>query len=172
MSTVGTGLRHVALGDLEQEMATTRRVLERVPGDRLEWRPHPRSWALGELATHLTNIPHWNVATVTLDGMDLAGTPPRATPLGSTEELLAAFDRNVAELSEALNAADDDTLRRGWTLRHGERVILSRPRVALLRTVGISHIVHHRAQLALYLRLLDVPVPGIYGPSADEQAGF
>jgi uncharacterized damage-inducible protein DinB len=159
-------LKTVALGDLEHELSQTRRVLERVPDEHLGWRPHPKSWPLGSLALHVATLPAWNTTTLTTEMHDLAGMGRNAPP-ASRDEILATFDRSVAGLKAVWEAAGDAALGVPWTLRFGEREIFTLPRGAVLRS-GMSHLIHHRAQLTVYLRLLDVPVPGLYGPSADE----
>jgi uncharacterized damage-inducible protein DinB len=156
-----------AFADLENEIVSTRRVLERVPGEHLGWKPHAKSFSLGELATHVANLLHWQVMTLTADGFDLAGAP-RTAAAESRDALLRTFDENRTALKTAFDAADDASLDAPWTLRSGDHVVFSLPRRQVLRFAGISHVVHHRAQLTVYLRLLDVPVPGLYGPSADE----
>jgi uncharacterized damage-inducible protein DinB len=163
-------VRQLALGDFEQEMAQTRRALERVPDDQFGFKPHPKSFSLGHLATHLSNLPFWLISILSSDEFDLASVPPtNPDELPKTRDaVLAKFDENVAAVRAALDAADDEALVRPWTLRKGEHVVMTVPRVAAIRSVGISHMVHHRAQLTVYFRLLDVPVPGLYGPSADE----
>lgn len=164
-------LRQTALGDLEHEMAITRRVLERVPEERLSWKPHEKSWSLGGIAVHIANLPRWAVAILQADEFDLAAPLPRSAEPASREEVLARFDAAVAAVREALAGADDAALARPWTLRRGEQVVTTLPKAGALRTMVISHVIHHRGQLSVYLRLLDVPVPSIYGPSADE-GGF
>jgi uncharacterized damage-inducible protein DinB len=170
-TTAGTrSLFEAAYADLAHELRTTRRVLERVPGEHLAWRPHERSMSLAELATHIANVVFWLRVTAERSEFDLASMPPRAAA-ASRDELIRLFDDNVAALEDALAALDDAALAEDWTLLRGGTPILRQPRGALLRMMGISHLVHHRGQLAVYLRLLDVPVPAIYGPSADEQGG-
>jgi uncharacterized damage-inducible protein DinB len=163
-------LRQIALGDLEHELALTRRVLERVPEEHFGWKPHEKSMSLGRLAAHLANLLRWQVITLQHDAFDLAASPPPADVPASREALLKTFDANLAALREAMEQADDALLSRPWTLRYGEKVVMQQPKVAVLRGMVISHIIHHRGQLSVYLRLLDVPVPAIYGPSADEPA--
>ena len=163
-----TSLRQTALGDLEQELATTRRVLERIPDEHLDWKPHPKSWSLGSLASHLANLPTWQSTILGSDGLDMATVPPPQGPPASRAEVLERFDGALPAVRAAMEGATDEALMASWTLRHGDRVIMSQPRLAIFRAVGISHMVHHRAQLGVYLRLLDVPVPSMYGPSADE----
>jgi uncharacterized damage-inducible protein DinB len=155
------------LDDLDEELASTKRVLERVPSDRGSWRPHEKSKTLGELARHVADIPGLAATILTTEELDALGRPPRA-PLSTTAELIELFERGVSALRAALSRADDERMRGEWALRAGDRVFVRRPRRALLRTMFLSHMIHHRAQLGVYLRLLNVPVPGVYGPSADE----
>lgn len=162
-------LKQVAFGDLEHELTTTRRVLERVPDERLSWKPHEKSWTFGKLALHLANLLFWQISILRHDEFDLASLPAssQAKP-ASRDQILQTFDRNAVELREALDEAGDAALMEPWTLRRGDQIIFTQPRAAVLRGMGISHLVHHRGQLGVYLRLLDVPVPATYGPSADE----
>jgi uncharacterized damage-inducible protein DinB len=155
------------LDDMEEELASTKRVLDRVPEGRGGWRPHEKSKTLGELARHVADIPGLAATILETEEMDALTRPPRE-PLGTTAELIAHFDGGVRALRAALSRADDERMRGEWALRAGERVFVRRPRRALLRTMFLSHMIHHRAQLGVYLRLLNVPVPGVYGPSADE----
>jgi uncharacterized damage-inducible protein DinB len=160
----------LALGDLDHELANTRRMLERVPMDRADWRPHAKSWTLQELATHIAQIPMWAASMPATTEYDFAGPqPPRAEPPATTEALLALFDDAAAKAKAAVGGMDDAAMLENWTLRSGDHVIMQAPRAAMVRSVGISHLIHHRGQLSLYLRLLDVPMPGMYGGSADEQ---
>ena len=156
--------------ELDQEMAGTRKTLERVPEDRLGWRPHAKSMTLGALASHLANLragsPHDPE-----DSLDLApvgGEPLREPEKTSRRALLDHFDRQISEGRVLLAAASDESLLAPWTLLEGGKAYFTLPRVAVLRSFVMNHNVHHRAQLGVYLRLLDVPVPGLYGPSADE----
>jgi uncharacterized damage-inducible protein DinB len=162
-------LRQDALGDLEHELATTRRVLERLPEQHFAWKPHEKSMGLGRLAAHVPEILRWSPRILEGDEFDLGGEmPPREPDPATREELLRRFDRDAAAFKEVLGRADDAALRRPWTLRHGPKVLMTLPRAAVLRTMVLSHLIHHRAQLCVYLRLLNVPVPSVYGPSADE----
>ena len=156
------------LPEFDQEMATTRRVLERVPGDKGEWKPHPRSFAVGHLAQLVAGMPGWITSALKQDALDLAAAP-RYT-FEPTEKLVRVFDENVGKARAALAAATDKQFGETWSLKHGDRVLFSAPRAAIVRQ-NINHLVHHRGQLTVYLRLLDVPVPSIYGPTADEK-GF
>lgn len=155
------------LPEFDQEMGNTRRALERVPMDRADWKPHPKSMALGRLAIHLAELPAWVVTTVGSDELNFAGgyNPSKAE---TTQELLALFDKNVAEARAALAGAGDEVWHRPWTLRNGDHKIFTLPKIAVHRAFTMNHIIHHRGQLTVYLRLNDVPVPSIYGPSADE----
>lgn len=159
------------LSEFDDELTSTRRMLERVAEDKLGWRPHPKSWTMGELATHLTNLLNWATTIVEGDSLDLGapgGAPPRRRPAGSLQELLETFDRNAAAARSAVAGASDEHLLKPWTLRDGDRTRFTLPRIAVLRKFVLNHLIHHRAQLGVYLRLNDVPVPGMYGPSADE----
>ena len=161
-------LRQIALGDLEHELATTRRVLERVPTAHLGYKPHEKSFTLQQLAAHTANISGWGTTTMTTDALDFAQPMEQPALPTTTEELVAAFDAGAARLRAAIEGASDEALRATWTARRGERVIFALPRVGVLRGFIVSHLIHHRAQLGVYLRLLDLPVPSMYGPTADE----
>jgi uncharacterized damage-inducible protein DinB len=161
------------LPELDHEMATTRKLLERVPEERADWKPHPKSMSLGQLSAHLATIPFWGIKTMELPELDLnpPGGPGFKSPdFESTQGTLARFDDNVRQAREAIAAAPDQDFFVPWTLKNGGRTIFTLPRVAVLRSFVLSHIIHHRGQLSVYLRLNDVPVPSIYGPSADETA--
>ncbi len=159
------------LPEFDQEMANTRRVLERVPDEHLDWAPHPKSYTLGQLAAHVALLPAWGAMTLSRDEFDMA--PPdgaRWTPpvLNNRAEMLAAFDKEAAGARQALEAATDADLARAWSLKQAGQTVFSLPKSAVFRTFVMNHLVHHRGQLMVYLRLKDVPVPGVYGPSADE----
>lgn len=171
-SPAAPSIKQVALGDLEHELASTRTLLERVPDDHLDWKPHPRSMALGGLALHVATLPFWIEHTVGNDHIDLLSDLPRNPPPSSRQDILDAFDTRVAAMRTALEGADDATLLQPWELRMGDRVLQRMPKVAVIRGFGISHFIHHRAQLGVYLRMLDIPLPPLYGPTADEQPNF
>ncbi len=159
------------ISEFDMEMANTRKTLERVPGNKLDWKPHQKSTTMGGLATHLATLPTWAVSTVELDTLDLApkgGPVPLQPPAKSPKEALETFDKNVSAARAAILEASDEHLRKPWTLLISGRRIFTLPRIGVLRTVVMNHMIHHRAQLGVYLRLNDVPVPAIYGPSADE----
>ena len=159
------------LPEFDYEMANTRKTLERVPSDKFDWKPHAKSMAMGGLATHVGNILTWANYTIDQDALDLApnGEPlPPAELAKSEAELLATFDENVAKARAAIAGASDAELFKPWTLLSNGNTILTLPKVAVLRSFVMNHLIHHRAQLGVYLRLNDIPVPSIYGPSADE----
>ena len=154
------------LQELEQEAQTTRRVLERVPGEHLAWKPHAKSMSLGQLALHVATVPG-SVAEIAVQSLVPAPefTQPSATSAG---ELLPALDESVAKAKRLLGGMDDSALAATWRLMQGDREVMAIPRAALLRSIMLNHWYHHRGQLSVYLRQLGVPVPSIYGPSADE----
>jgi uncharacterized damage-inducible protein DinB len=159
------------LPEFDHEMANTRKTLERVPEDRVEYKPHPKSMTMARLAGHLTDIPWWAVTTLTRDEYDMqpAGGVSRERYVMTTRvALLARFDAEVAAARAALVATTDAAMMQPWTLKHGGHPLFSMPRASVLRSFVMNHNVHHRAQLGVYLRLNDVAVPPIYGPSADE----
>ena len=164
-------LKQLALGDLNHELSTTRRLLERVPEEHLEWKPHEKSMTLGVLAQHVATIVYWITRTVQSDYFDIA-TIRRNPPPTTKQQILDAFQEKVDEMRHALDTADDATLMRPWQLRRGEQVLQTMPTLAVIRSMAINHMVHHRGQLSVYLRLLNVPLPPMYGPTADEQPNF
>lgn len=164
-------INQALLPEFENEMATTRRVLERVPDDKFDWKPHEKSMTMGHLASHIAHMAGWTVATLGQESLDLA--PPGEPPIEmhdatSNSELLAMFDQNVAGAKSALESASDEQLMQTWSLLKGGDAIFTLPRVAVLRALIFNHIIHHRGQMSVYLRENDIPVPSIYGPSADE----
>ena len=155
------------LPEFDHEAALTRKTLARVPFEKADWKPHEKSFSLGELATHLADIPGWVDVTVNQDVFEMEG-PYEPAQADSTEGLLALFDEKVAAARAVLEGASHDDLMATWSMKQGGEVVMSMPKIAVLRAFIVKHTVHHRAQLGVYLRLLDVPVPAIYGPSADE----
>jgi uncharacterized damage-inducible protein DinB len=158
------------LAEFDHEMATTTRVLERVPEDKLAWKPHPKSFSLGQLAQHVATIPMWGSMTLQQSELDLAGSDPLPT-VTSRADLLGLLDGYAKAARAELAQRTDADLMAPWTLKNGGHTIFTMPKVSVLRSFVLNHLVHHRGQLSLYLRMLDVPVPSIYGPSADE-SGF
>ena len=155
------------LPELDHEMTTTRKLLERVPDDRLDWKPHEKSMSLGGLATHLSNLPTWGTLTLTQAEFDMAGVPT-LSPLASRAAVLSMFDQNVSAVRAALVNKTDAELMAQWALKQGGHTLFTMPKASVLRSFLLNHIIHHRGQLSVYLRLNDIPVPSIYGPSADE----
>ena len=167
-------ISNALLPEFDNEMANTRKTLERVPDDKSAWKPHEKSSTMGNLAGHLANLPSWASLAIRQDSLDLApdGVPITNPPLNSQAEILETFDKNVAGARAAIAGASDEQLFQSWTLMANGKTIMSLPRVAVLRSFVMNHLIHHRAQLGVYLRLNDIPVPSIYGPSADEGSMF
>lgn len=165
------GLGTAILPEFDHETANTRKVLERIPDDKLEWTPHEKSMPMVGLATHLANLPSWAAMSIGQDSFDMAPPgqgPLRLDPVPSVKAALELFDKNVAEARAAIAGASDDRLMGPWSLLAGGKEVFTMPRIAVLRAMVMNHMIHHRAQLGVYLRLNDVPVPAIYGPTADE----
>lgn len=159
------------LPEFDHEMATTRRALERVPEDKLGFQPHEKSMTMGRLATHIAEMPGWAIPTINQDSLDLA--PPGAPPYQPVTKdtvagILEYFDANVAAARTAIAAASDESLMQSWSLLMGGNALLTMPRIAVLRSMILNHVIHHRGQLSVYLRMNGALVPAIYGPSADE----
>ena len=162
------------LAELDHELAITRKVLERVPYEHADYQPHPKSMKLATLAAHIVNLLAFKTLFVQADSRDFLdqnAPKPGPTPT-SSQELLERFDAYSAILRKVLQESDDEKLTHSFQLTRGEQVLMDRPKAAALRIMGLNHSIHHRGQLTVYLRLLDVPVPGIYGHSADEPGGF
>ena len=155
------------LPEFDQEMANTRKALERVPDGKFDWKPHDKSGTMGWLAGHLATLPNLALMALAQDSFDLA-TRPTLPKLNNRAEVLAAFDKGIAEARKAIAAASDEHLMKPWSLLNGGQTLLSLPRIAVLRGFFMNHLIHHRGQFTVYLRLNNVPVPSIYGPSADE----
>ncbi|MEO7652512.1 MAG: DinB family protein [Bryobacteraceae bacterium] len=159
------------LPEFDREMVIVRKHLERVPDGKFDFKPHPKSMALGRLASHLAELPSWAISALQLDSLDLAppgGPPFKPAVLDTQAAVLALFDKNVAGARAEMAVVADEKLMQNWSLLMGGQTMMTMPRVALLRTWVLNHAIHHRAQLGVYLRLNDVPVPSTYGPSADE----
>jgi len=156
------------LPELDAEATTTRKCLERVPVPKLDWKPHAKSMSLGDLATFVAVLPSWITTTIAQNELDLSGPPQMAERMTSAKALVELFDRNVAEARQALRGASDDHMLGPWTLISEGKKLFTQPRLAVARIFAINHLVHHRGQLSVYLRMNDVAVPSLYGPSADE----
>jgi uncharacterized damage-inducible protein DinB len=164
-------MRDGLLAEFDHEMATTRKFLERVPEDKPAWKPHEKSMPIGRLAAHVAELPGWAATALTQDSLDI--NPPggpgfKPTQMTSRKQLLELFDASAAKARAAISGVSDEDLGKPWSLLNGGKVIFTQPRGAILRTFAFSHVIHHRAQLGVYLRMNNIPVPATYGPSADE----
>jgi len=158
------------IAELQMEAAASRKMLERVPTDKNDWKPHDKSMKLGRLASHVGELPGWIAMVMATDGLDFATMDYKPFIPATTEELVAHLDEHVNKAMAALENATDADFDAMWTMRNGEQIYFTLPKKVVLRTWAYSHMYHHRGQLSVYLRLLDVPIPGMYGPSADERA--
>jgi uncharacterized damage-inducible protein DinB len=156
--------------EMQQEAQTTRKMLERVPNDKYDWQPHPKSMTIRQLTTHIAELPTWVPLALTTDELDFATSPYSPVAINNTTELLDLFERSLADGQSSLSRAADDQLEPMWTLRNGDEIYSKTTKGEVIR-MTFSQIVHHRAQLGVCLRLLNIPIPGSYGPSADEM-GF
>jgi uncharacterized damage-inducible protein DinB len=159
------------LPEFDQEMANARKVLERIPEDKLDWRAHPKSNTIGWNANHLAEIPGWVEGTLTMPYWDMAppgGERYQSPRLTKRQEILDLFDRNVAAARKAIQNVKDEDLARSWSLLEAGKPLFTMPRAAIIRSFVLNHLIHHRAILCVYLRLNNIPVPGMYGPSGDE----
>jgi len=165
-------IRDGILPEFDNEMKTTRKTLERVPEGKGDWKPHEKSMTLGRLAGHMAELPTFATRALTSDSFDVrpaGGAPPRQPlVMTSRQQLLEAFDTNVAAAREAISKASDEDFMKTWSVLAGGKPMMTMPKVAVVRTFALSHLIHHRGQLSVYLRLNNEPVPSIYGPSADE----
>jgi uncharacterized damage-inducible protein DinB len=164
-------MNQALLGEFDHEMASARKTLERVPDDKFDWKPHAKSMSMGGLTAHIAMIPSW--AKMTMETQQFDVNPPGGQPVAQPQlktraEALAFFDKGVPEARAAIAAATDDAMMQPWSLLNGGKPVFAMPRVAVLRSMIMNHMIHHRAQLGVYLRMNDLPVPAIYGPSADE----
>ena len=160
------------LTEFDQEMAKTRSILEIVPADRNDWQPHKKSMTIERLALHLADLPSWAGMTLNVDEFDMnppGEDPPPPRTMTTTEALLADFDKNVTEAREVIANTSDETMMGSWTLLNGGVEMFTAPKVGVLRNFVMNHMIHHRAQLGVYLRLNDIPLPMIYGPTADAE---
>jgi uncharacterized damage-inducible protein DinB len=155
------------LKEMDEEAKTTRNMLGRVPNDKYDWQPHEKSMTVRALATHIAELPSWVKMALTTDGLDFATSAYQPTPINDTDHLLDYFEETLADGKNQLSKAQEDQLLGNWTLRNGERIYSARSKGEVIR-MTYSQVVHHRAQLGVYLRLLNIPIPGSYGPSADE----
>ena len=161
---------HALIAELKQETANTRKILESVPEDKFGWKPHEKSMTLGRLATHIAELPGWIELILTTDGLDFATRNNKPHTAADRQELLAILEDKLAKATEALENATPEDMLATWTMRRGDHIHFTLPKSAVIRNFSYSHLFHHRGQLTVFLRLLDVPVFGIYGPSADDIA--
>jgi len=157
------------IGELKYESTLTRTILERVPVDRIDWRPHEKSTTLGRLATHIAETHRWITTILNADEFDFAAAPFKAHVASSQEELINILDTHVQAALDSLSKATDEDFNKTWTIKRGGQIIAAPVKKVAIRGWGFSHTYHHRGQLSVYLRLLNIPVPGMYGPSADER---
>jgi len=157
------------LKELEYEAVNTKKMLEKVPFEKFSWKPHEKSMNLGRLAVHVAELPNWTVLIVKEHELNLGTAAYKPAVVTSNAELLQVFEKNLTDAKQALESATEESLDEMWALKNHDHVIFTLPRKAVLRSMVLNHIVHHRAQLSVYLRLLDIPIPGMYGPSADER---
>ena len=162
--------KNAFIAELQMEAASSRKILERVPTEKNDWKPHDKSMKLGNLSTHVAEIPGWIAMTLTTNELDLAKMDYKPNIAGNTEELIEKLNGNINKAISALENSKEEDFEEIWTLRNGDHIIFALPKKVVIRNVGFSHMIHHRAQLGVYLRLLDVLVPGVYGPSADDMA--
>ena len=158
------------LPEFDHEMATTRRMLERFPEDKVEWRPHETCMTLGRLAGHVAELAGWTTVTMNQDQLEMDPSTYKPNIVSSRAEALKQFDDSVKASRESIAGASDETLMKPWSLVAGDKAVLTMPRVAVLRSFVMNHMIHHRGQLAAFYRIAGVPIPSLYGPSKDEQA--
>jgi len=161
-------INEALLPEFDREMASTRKILEAVPDDKMGWAPHGKSMSLGKLTGHIAQLPDWAAGTMKTENLSLDDSyvPFMAS---SREELMKAFDNYTSQCREALANASDEEFMKVWKMDYKGKTVMEMPRIAVIRTMILNHMIHHRGQLSVYLRLLDIPVPGMYGPSADEK---
>src|SRR5436190_23534890 len=162
-------LKDALIAELKSEAAQTKKILVKVPVDKPSWKPHERSMSLGRLATHVAEIPHWISRVITIDDFDFLVQGFSSHVAASQEELITILDNKVNKAIADLETMDDESFNKIWTVRRGEQIFYQLKKKVAIRSWGLNHFIHHRGQLSVYLRLLDVPVPGMYGPSADEK---
>lgn len=169
MDTMEMRIADLFASEMAHEAISTRKMLERVPEDQLGWKPHDKSMTLGFLATHISQIPFWGTTTLTSEKFVFDENTPKTPEATSRAELLEKFDTQLADFQQALREYPNDQMMVPWRLLVGDHVVFELPRFMVIRSMVLSHLIHHRGQLSVYLRMLDVPLPSVYGPSADEQ---
>lgn len=162
-------LSQAIIAELKQEGASTKKLLEKVPEGKFDWKPHEKSMTLGRLASHVAELPAFLNSVLTIDDFDFAKGHYMPYTTNNPTELMQVFQEKLDEVVQTLQNISDEQMQATFTLRSGDHVIASLPRIAAIRSMGMNHLIHHRGQLSVYLRLLDIPIPGMYGPSADER---
>jgi uncharacterized damage-inducible protein DinB len=161
-------IRQGLIKEIEHEAAQTKKVLEKIPIDFFTWKPHEKSREIGALAIHVAQIPAWTSRILAASEFDIVTMNREPPDVKTAYDLVLILEKNIHKAIEDLEKASDEDMMSTWTLRRGDQVVFSLPRMAVIRAMGMNHLIHHRGQLSVYLRLLDIPVPGMYGPSADE----
>jgi uncharacterized damage-inducible protein DinB len=161
-------LKQILANEIRHEGSQTKRLLERIPVDNFDWKPHEKSREIGKLALHVAEIPKWTSRIITTPEVDIITLDRQFPEVHSAQDLVNFSEANIQQAVEDLQNANEDDLMKMWTLRRGEQVVFTMPRAAVIRAMAMNHLLHHRGQLTVYLRLLNIPVPGMYGPSADE----
>lgn len=156
------------IAEMQQEAAVARTCLERVPSEKFDWKPHEKSMTFGRLAVHIAEMFNWTAVTLQQSELDFAKFDYKPLEPSTTEELVESLDKNVTDAIDVLRNTTDDVFLEDWTMRNGETIYMTMPKIAVMRSFVMNHIVHHRGQLSVYMRLNDIAVPSIYGPSADE----
>lgn len=157
------------IGELQHEAASTRKLLERIPNEQFAWQPHQKSMPLGRLATHIAELPGWITMTLNTNELNWDNFEYKPPVINSREDMVTLLDKNVTDAIEALKNATDEEMMKPWAMKRGGQTLMEMPKVSVIRTMAMNHLIHHRGQLTVYLRENDVPLPGIYGPTADEK---
>jgi uncharacterized damage-inducible protein DinB len=165
---IASPMSSALIAEMEQEAATTRKCLERIPADKFDFKPHEKSFSMRSLAVHIAEMFAWTMPTVAQDALDFAAMDYKPAEPDDTAELVSLLDKNVAAAIEAIRSMPDEKWHESWSLKNGETTYFTMPKIAVMRSMVMNHIIHHRGQLSVYLRLCDIPVPALYGPSADE----
>ncbi len=163
-------LTQMLISEIEHESANTKKMLECVPADKFDWRPHEKSMTLKQLAAHVADLSGRISQIITTEYLDLADSSIKKPEINNTQDLVKELEDGTKQSLDALKSVSDDDLEVNWIMKRGEHIIINMPKAAAIRSMGLNHLYHHRAQLGMYLRLLDVPIPGMYGPSADDRA--
>jgi uncharacterized damage-inducible protein DinB len=154
--------------EIEHEGSQTKKILERIPIDQFDWKPHEKSKTIGALAIHVSQLPSWTSRVLSASEFDMVTMNREVPEIKTSNDLVKILEHNIKKAIEDLQKADDEDMMAIWTFRRGDQVVFTMPRAAVIRSMAINHLIHHRGQLSVYLRLLNIPVPGMYGPSADE----